>query len=155
MHQNSQRPHRRSPYANIQIALLCTYLLVLIGRYLASTGISDSASFTMKSSELEMLTIIYLVQAIPLFLLKITRYRFFKTCFLISQIIGLLSDLPGLGYFGGSVMYGTFISYLNDAAAYSAIWAICLHIYLIFYVRNRSIDALFKAPAHKTRSSSD
>lgn len=149
MPQNSQRPPRRSPQANIQIALICTYLLVLLGRYLASTGISDSASFTMERGELYALTIIYLLQAIPLFLLKITRHHFFKTFFLISQVIGLLSDLPGLGYFGGSVIYGSFIKYLNEAGAYAAIWAICVHICLIFYVKNRSIDALLRVPPHK------
>lgn len=149
MHQNSQRPPRRSPHANIQIALFCIFLLVVIGRYLASTGISSSASFTMGLKELDVLTIIYLLQAIPLVLLKITRYPFFKTCFLISQVIGLLSDLPSLGYFGGSVIYGSFIGYLNDAAAYFAILAIFLHIYLFYYVKNRSIDALFKVPTHK------
>ncbi|OZA12027.1 MAG: hypothetical protein B7Y05_13275 [Polynucleobacter sp. 24-46-87] len=103
----------------------------------------------MGLKELDVLTIIYLLQAIPLVLLKITRYPFFKTCFLISQVIGLLSDLPSLGYFGGSVIYGSFIGYLNDAAAYFAILAIFLHIYLFYYVKNRSIDALFKVPTHK------
>lgn len=150
MHHTSQRPARKSPQANIQIALICTYLLILIGRYFASTGISNSSSFSMEPVELYALTSVYLLQVIPLFLLKITRYPFFKICFLISQVIGLLFNLPGLGNFGGSEIYGSFIHYLNDVAAYTATWAICLHIYLFFYVRNRSIDALLKVPADKS-----
>ena len=146
MHQTSQHPARKSPQANIQIALFCTYILILIGRYLASTGISSSSSFSMEPRELYALTIVYLLQAIPLFLLKITRYPTFKTCFLISQVLALLFNLPGLGYFGGSEIYGSFIHYLNEAAAYAASWAICFHIYIFFYVKNRTIDTLLRTP---------
>lgn len=145
MQQFTQKKHLKSTAGTIQKLLFLTFALVILGRYLGSTGVSTTETFTLAIPEFGFLTIIYLLQAIPLLLLKITKLPVFKTLFLFSQVLGFLTDIPGLNYISGSEIYGGFIGELNRFAGYTAIWAMLLHFTLFFYVKNRSVDELVRA----------
>lgn len=140
-----------SPDSKIQLTLLGIYLLVMLSRYLGSTGISSSSTFSLDSAELTILTVVYLLQAIPMALLRYTKLAFFKIWFLASQVLGLLSDIPGLGYMSGSAIYGGFIEFFNQAAGYICLLAILVHICLFFYVKGTPIKSLIpdQTPKHQ------
>jgi hypothetical protein len=131
-----------SPDAKIQLTLLGVYLLVTFSRYLGSTGISSSSTFSLDLAELTILTVVYLLQAIPMALLRLTKLAFFKLCFLVSQVLGILTDIPALGYMSGSAIYGGFIEFFNQAAGYACLFAILVHICLFFYVKGTPVKSL-------------
>lgn len=141
MHSDTKHKHL-SPDTKIQLTLLGIYLLVMLSRYLGSTGISSSSTFSLDSVEFTILTAVYLMQAIPMALLRLTKLVFFKICFLVSQVLGLVTDLPGLGYMSGSAIYGGFIEFFNQAAGYICLLAILVHICLFFYVKGTPIKIL-------------
>ncbi len=130
--------------AGIQKILFFTLLAVLFGRYLGSTGASSSDTFTLATPEIAFLFIIYLLQAIPLLLLQVTKIAYFKHFFLFSQIIAFICEIPGLDYLSGNDLYGGFLGALNRIAGYTTIWALFLHILLFFYVKSETVDALLK-----------
>lgn len=138
-----------SPQAKIQKALFITLLFSIFGRYIGSTGISDTSTFTLNVPEILILVAIYLGQAIPLYLMRVTRNNFFKACFLVSQIIAFLNALPGLSYMAGTVIYGGIFERLNQLAALTCIWSMLVSTFLFFYVKNSSIDYLVTSPTEK------
>ena len=135
-----------NPYREIQLTLLGIYLLVMFSRYLGSTGISTTSAFSLDSAEFTILTVVYLLQAIPMALLRYTKLAFFKTCFLISQVLGLVTDLPGLSYMYGSAIYGGFIEFFNRSAGYICLFTIFVHICLFFYVKSLPIKSFTSKP---------
>lgn len=148
MHSDTKHKHL-SPDTKIQLTLLGIYLLVMLSRYLGSTGVSSSSMFSLDSAEFTLLTVAYLIQAIPMALLRLTKLVFFKICFLVSQILGLLAQIPGLGYMSGSAIYGGFIEFFNEAAGFICLLVILVHICLFFYVKGTPIKILIADRAPK------
>ena len=145
MHSDTKHKHL-SPNTKIQLTLLGIYLLVMFSRYLGSTGISTTSAFSLDSAEFTILTVVYLLQAIPMALLRYTKLAFFKTCFLISQVLGLVTELPGLSYMYGSAIYGGFIEFFNRSAGYICLFTIFVHICLFFYVKSLPIKSFTSKP---------
>ena len=108
-----------------------------------------SQIWKIDSAEFTILTVVYLLQAIPMALLRYTKLAFFKTCYLISQVLGLVTELPGLSYMYGSAIYGGFIEFFNEAAGFICLLVILVHICLFFYVKGTPIKILIADRAPK------
>jgi hypothetical protein len=101
-----------------------------------------------------VLTVVYLLQAIPVALMRYTKLVFFKLCFLASQVIALLTALPGLNHMHDSEISAGFVEFFNRLASYVSLLTIFVSMCLFFYVKGLSIKSLTPEPiaAHQHKA---
>jgi len=105
--------------------------------YLASTGESSSATFTITGGEFLILLILFLIQLIPLILFVKTELPIFKKILLTTTILVAIRAIPQIGYLNAPLINIGFFSVLNQLSGVNAIVVIILQIYIFMLVNNK------------------